>query len=282
MRVAVTGAAGKIGRHAVAALKRAGHSVVGFDLRPGLVEGARVAACDCTDFGAVMGALSGVDSMGGAFDAVVHMAGIPMPGLAADHTTFTANTVSTYNVFSACARLKIPRIAWGSSETIFGLPFATPPEAVPLDETSPDRPEWSYALSKKLGEEMAEHFVRWSPGLTIVSLRFSNVYDASDYAARAAIVANPMLRRGNLWSYVDARDAGEACRLALEADLSGHERLVIAADETVLDVPTRELLAAFFPDVPLRASLDGTRSLLSSRRAQERIGFRPVHGWRTP
>jgi nucleoside-diphosphate-sugar epimerase len=279
MRVAVTGSSGKIGRPAVAALVAAGHKVIGLDLRPEVVDGVRTVGCDCTDFGQVIGALSGVDTMARP-TAIVHLAGIPMPGLHTDQTIFAANTLSTYNVFSAAARLGIQRIVWGSSETILGLPFATPPAFVPLDETHPDRPEWSYALSKKLGETMAEEFCRWNRDLTIVSLRFSNVYAASDYAARGAIEADPRLRRSNLWGYVDARDAGEACRLAIEADLSGHERMIIAAADTVVGTPSADLLAQHFPDVPRHGAIAGHDSLLSSARARDRIGYVPRHSWR--
>ncbi len=38
-------------------------------------------------------------------DAVVHLAGIPAPGLAPDATTFQNNLMTTYNVFSAATML---------------------------------------------------------------------------------------------------------------------------------------------------------------------------------
>lgn len=279
MSVVVTGSAGKIGREAVAALKAAGHRVTGLDLKGGVIAGTRTIGCDCTDFGQVMGALSGVDTMKRP-DAIVHLAGIPMPGLAPDATIFEINTISTYNVFSAAVRLGIKRIAWGSSETILGLPFSTPPAFAPLDETHPDRPEWSYSLSKKLGEEMADQFVRWHPELTILSLRFSNVFDAADYEQRSSVEANPAARKVNLWGYVDARDAGEACRLAVEADLSGHHRMIVAAADTVVSMPSAELMARHFPEVPIQKPLQGNISLLSSDRAAELIGYRPRFSWR--
>jgi len=279
MLVAVTGSAGKIGREAVASLRAAGHGVIGLDLKAGVADGVRTVACDCTDFGQVMGALSGVDTMARP-KAIVHLAGIPMPGLAPDQVIFQANTVSTYNVFSAAARLGVGKVVWGSSETIHGLPFATPPAFAPVDESHPDRPEWSYSLSKKLGETMADEFCRWNSELAIVSLRFSNVYADADYAARAAIEANPAIRKGNLWGYVDARDAGEACRLAVEADLEGHQRLLIAAADTVVSTPTAELLATHFPDTPVRGALEGNASVLSSARAKSLIGYAPRHSWR--
>ena len=281
MRVAVTGSSGKIGRAAAAALRAAGHRIVGFDLAAGDIGGVRTVRVDCTDFGEVMGALSGADMVGGGFDAVVHLAGIPAPGLASDATIMASNSLSTYNIFSASARLGIMRIVWASSETLLGLPFTSPPAYVPLDEDAPALPNSSYALSKLTGETMADQFVRWHPGFSIVSLRFSNVYEASDYAQRAAIVARPDWRRLNLWGYVDARDCGEACRLAVEAAVTGHERLIIAAVDNLVGLPSADLMAAHFPGVPVKGGLEGDASLLSSDRARRLIGYAPRHGWKT-
>jgi len=278
MRVVVTGGSGKVGRAAVRALKAAGHRTVNFDIRPS-ADAGRYVAVDCGDFGAVMGALSGIDTVGGAPDAVVHLAGIPSPGLAVDHRTFEFNTLSTYNVFSACARLGVKRIVWASSETILGLPFTTPPAFAPLDEAHPDRPEWSYALAKHVGEAMAAQFVRWDPKLSITSLRFSNVFEAHDYGQVPQIQARPEARKVNLWGYVDARDAGEACRLAVENAAPGHEAMIIAAADSLMDTPSAELMESYFPDTPLR-EVEGTQSLLSSAKAGRLIGYEPRHSWR--
>lgn len=279
MYVIVTGSAGKLGRAAVAALRNAGHKVVGLDIQ-GPLDAAQSLRADCTDFGEVMGALSGIDITGRVPDAVVHLAGIPMPGLATDQRSFEVNTLSTYNVFSACARLGISRIVWASSETIFGLPFKEPPASVPLDESHADRPNWSYALSKQLGETMAENFCRWAPGLSIASLRFSNVYSLEDYGPLPAIQTKPAWRKMNLWAYVDADDAGEACRLAVEASFDGHQRLVIAADDTLMEIETSQLLADHFPGMTSTRPLMGHASLLSSDRAETVLGYRPRYSWR--
>jgi nucleoside-diphosphate-sugar epimerase len=279
LRVVVTGGSGKIGRAAMAALKTAGHRPVNFDAISS-PDGSRSVIADLADFGQTLGALSGVDTMGGVPEAVVHLAGIPSPGRAPDHHIFQNNLMSTYNVFSACKRLGIKRIVWASSETILGLPFAEPPAFAPLDETHPDRPEWSYSLSKHLGEVMADQFVRWSPDTSITSLRFSNVFESHEYGQLAAIQARPEMRKGNLWGYVDARDCGEACRLAVEAALPGHEALIIAAADSAVDTPSAELIARFYPGTPIKGELVGCQSLLSSAKAEKLIGYKPRYSWR--
>lgn len=274
MKIVVTGANGKIGREAVSALLAAGHRVTGWDITgPGTM-------VDCSDFGQVLGGLSGIDIHGGKPDAVLHLAGIPMPGRAPDHVIFENNTLSTYNVLSACHRLEINRVVWASSETLLGLPFTTPPDYVPLDEDHPDRPEWSYSLTKLLGEAMAEQFVRWNPEMSITSLRFSNVCSDEDYQQFRDNPAMVQARAANLWSYIDVRDAAQACRLALEADLSGHQVMIIAANDTIAPQATAELLRKRFPDVAIKTPPDGNSSLLNSARARELIGFEAQHSWR--
>ncbi|MBX9884290.1 MAG: NAD(P)-dependent oxidoreductase, partial [Novosphingobium sp.] len=169
---------------------------------------------------------------------------------------------------------------WASSETILGLPFAEPPRFAPIDETHPLLPNWSYALGKRLGETMAEEFARWHPAMGIVSLRFSNVYMPEDYAALPQIQADPASRKWNLWSYIDAEDAAQACRGALEAATTGHEAMIIAAADNLMGRPSRDLMAEHFPGVPLAEALAGEAALLSSARAEELIGFQPRVSWR--
>ena len=277
VRVLVTGSSGKLGVAAVRALKAAGHRVTGFDLKPS--SEVRTVIGNCADFGEILGAMAGVDTFG-APDALLHLAGIPMPGLATDQRTFDVNVSSTYNCFSAAARLGIHRIVWASSETILGLPFNAPPEFLPVDESHPDRPEWSYALAKQIGETMADAFVRWHPALSLVSLRFSNVFDAADYSQLGTIQADPRQRRMNLWSYVDAANAGDACVRALETNLNGHTRCIIAAPDTLMREPSAELVSTWFPEVRLASPLPGHQSLLSSTRAGQLLGWTPRSGWR--
>ena len=103
---------------------------------------------------------------------------------------------------------------------------------------------------------------------------------AEDYAALPQIQADPASRKWNLWSYIDAEDAAQACRCALEASTTGHEAMIIAAADNLIGRPSRDLMAEHFPGVPLAESLSGEAALLSSARACERIGFTARVSWR--
>ena len=247
MRIAVTGGSGKLGRTVVRTLREEGHEVVNLDQQGDRESVTRV---DLTDYGQVIDAIAGVDDRHAGVDAVVHLAAIPAPGIVSDVATFHNNMLSTFNVFQAARRLGITRIVYASSETVLGLPFDVPPPYIPVDEEYPARPESVYSLVKHLEEQMAIELVRWHPELSITALRFSNVMDPADYDAFPSFDADASLRKWNLWGYIDARDGAQAIEKALDAAPPGFDRFIIAAADTVMNRPSRELLAEVFPHVP--------------------------------
>lgn len=210
----------------------------------------------------------------------MHLAALPAPGLRPDAALFANNITATYNTFSAARLAGVRKIVWASSETLLGLPLATPPTYLPLDEESPLRPESSYSLSKALEEEVARQLCRWDPGLSVVGLRFSNVMEPQDYAAFPSFDADPAARRWNAWGYIDARDGAQAVRLALEHPATGAEVFVIAAADTVMSRSSSELAAEQFPGVPLVREVGRHETLLSIDKARRVLGYEPVHSWR--
>ncbi|MEU5566515.1 NAD-dependent epimerase/dehydratase family protein [Micromonospora musae] len=283
-RVVVTGATGKLGRAVVARLRDVGLDVLAVDRAAGRdprdVDGEFLLA-DLTDYGQVLEALlGGVDEHAGHVEAVVHLAAIPAPGLLPNATTFANNSAATYNVFAAARAAGIKRVVYASSETVLGLPFDTPPPYAPVDEEYAPRPESTYSLNKALEEEMARHFCRWDPELTILGLRFSNVMDVEDYARFPSFDADPQLRRWNLWGYIDARDGAQAVERALAYDRPGAEVFVIANADTVMSRSSADLMSEVYPQVEIRKELGEHETLLSIDKARRMLGYEPRHTWR--
>jgi nucleoside-diphosphate-sugar epimerase len=277
VKVAVTGGSGKAGRATIRDLLAHGYDVLNIDLRPSVESNspdspAPFLAADVTDFGQAFEALAGSD-------AVVHLAAIPSPVHATPDVVFRTNITSTHAVFAAAVRLGVRRVVWASSETTLGLPFDEPPDYAPIDEQHELRPESSYALSKVLGEEAARQFNRWS-GIPIVGLRFSNIMEPSDYERFPTFWDDPQLRRWNLWSYVDATDAAQSVRRALEAERTGAEVFIIAAADTVMRRSSRELMAQCFPDVPVRNGIGEYETLLAIDKARSLLAYEPQFTWR--
>lgn len=286
--VVVTGGSGKAGRAVIRELIAHGYAVMNVDLAPPSEPLCHFFKADLADFGQAVDALrraaGTIDrrrSPLGEASAVIHLAGIPAPSLAPDAVTFQNNLMSTYNIFSAATLFGLKRVVWASSETAYGLPLTrSPPRFAPVTEEHPLAPETGYALAKVLCEEMAREMHRWNPGTHFVELRISNIFEAADYAQIPSFWTDPTLRRWNLWSWVDARDVAQACRLALEAEIAGADHFTIAAADTLMQRPSRELMAEAFPGVPVRADLGEFETLLSIDKARRILGYRPAHSWR--
>jgi nucleoside-diphosphate-sugar epimerase len=274
MRVCVTGGSGRAGRAVVSDLLEHGHRVVSVDLVPPSVDlgAAVVLRADLTDYGQAVEVLADVDS-------VVHLANIPAPEIRTPAATFNANMAMNFNVFRAASQAGLARVVWASSETTLGLPFDVPPRYAPVDEDHYPVPTTTYALSKVASETIAGHIARWS-GIPFIALRFSNILGPADYQEFPSYWGDPAARKWNLWGYIDERDAAAACRLALEADISGSASFIIAAADTVMTRPSAELMREVFPGVPLTKDVQGTGTLLSIERAGQALGFAPQHSWR--
>ena len=290
MRILFTGGSGKAGRHVAPMLAEAGHRVLNADLVPlGHPKGGDLRV-DLTDSGQVYGALhslAGFDELTQEtpprFDAVVHFAALARILIAPDAETYRVNTLSTYNLLEAATRLGIPKVIFASSETTYGICFAQGerlPAYLPVDEEHPTIPEDAYAMSKVANEACAQGFQKRT-GADIYGLRISNVVEPDDYLRDfPAYIDDPSLRLRNIFGYIDVRDLGQMVLRCLETDGLGYAVFNVANDDTSVAPETPELIARYYPGVPLRKPLSGHDTLYSSARAQRLVGFDPRHGWR--
>lgn len=276
MRIAVTGSSGKLGRATVDRLRADGHQVIGFDLAG--VPGPGFTRVDLADYGQALDSMLGVTARHDGLDAIVHLAAIPVNGLVPDAATFENNLIVSFNVVHAAMRAGVRTIVTASSITAMGFPFDDAPAALPVDETLTEANN-TYGLGKVAEEAMWRQLVRWTPGFSITSLRFTNVVGPGEYGTFAR-ASDPGYRRDLLFSYVDARDGAAAVALALEHAGPGFEVYDVAAPDTGSAVPTAELCALHFPGVPLRPGLGEFETLVAVDKARERLGFVARHRWR--
>lgn len=291
MRIFFTGGSGKAGRHAVAYLLAQGHRVLNVDLVPLDLPGVDNLIADITDSGQMFNAMTsyaGFDEMEPGhgvprFDAVVHFAAVPRILINPDNETFRVNTIGTYNVIEAAAKLGIAKVVIASSETTYGICFAdgiADPDFLPLDEDYDVNPVDSYALSKVVNERTARAFAKRF-GIDIYALRIGNVVEPHEYKRDfPRYFADPGLRRRNFFCYIDARDLGQIVDLCLAKDGLGYQVFNAGNDENGMNLDNAELLARFFPNVPVTRALSPREALYSNCKIREVLGFREAHSWR--
>ncbi|QTL02022.1 NAD-dependent epimerase/dehydratase family protein [Aquabacter sp. L1I39] len=233
MTILLTGGAGFIGTHVLAALLRNGHEVRVLDsLRADVHRsgdwrppaGVAFFRGDVRNPALVMEALEGVD-------AVVHLAAKVGLGVSLDDMPDYAGTndTGTAILLAAMARRNVPRLVLASSMVVYGegqadcaehgavTPAPRRPEdlaagrfeprcphcARPLahrlvDEATPFDPRNAYATSKMAQELYAANWARMTQG-SVAALRYHNVYGPgmpqdTPYAGVASLFASALLK----------------------------------------------------------------------------------------
>lgn len=286
MRIVVTGGSGRLGQYVIRELFTHAHGVLSLD-----VVKPRECLCptqvvDLQKFEVLAAHFKGAD-------AVVHLARMRFPYTetgfdpvkqqwqfsdpGGDADRFKQNVALTSNVLAAAEACGVGRVVCGSSLAVYGLYYPTRPQLpdyLPVDEDHPRRPQDPYGLTKIVGEQLCDALT-WRTGAQVASLRFSGVYTEAHRSMLLERKRDPLIRgTGALWSYVDARDAARACRLALEKEFAGHQAFNISARATSMIAPTRELIAKHLPAVTdLRSGLEGSNSGYSVAKAREVLGF---------
>jgi nucleoside-diphosphate-sugar epimerase len=174
------------------------------------------------------------------------------------------------------------KVIIASSETTYGVCFSdgvVDPKVLPLEEDYDIDPMDSYGMSKKVNEVTARSFQRRF-GADVYALRIGNVVEPHEYATLFPPLASvPGLRRRITFSYIDARDLGQIVDLCLKKDGLGWQVFNAANDQNAVPQGNSELLARFFPNVPLSRPVGEREGLLSNRKIREVLGFKEQHPW---
>jgi len=174
MNILVTGGAGFIGSHLVDHLIEMNHSVIVVDnLSTGniknlskVINKIKFIRCDLSE---------NTELWEREFlniEYVFHLAALAdiVPSIQNPCAYFKSNVISTLNVIEAARKYGVRKIVYGASSSCYGIP-----DLYPTSETAEINPQYPYALTKRLGEELLMH---WGSlyKIPVISLRFFNVY----------------------------------------------------------------------------------------------------------
>ncbi len=175
MKILVTGGAGFIGSHLVDLLLKEGHDVTVIDnFSTGRMENLTQQK-DNKSLTVIEADVSDLDKIIPYFDAVdtvFHLAALAdiVPSIENPVQYYKANVSGTLCVVEASRLRGVKKLIYVASSSCYGIP-----EAYPTPEMSKASPQYPYALTKYLGEQIALHWGK-TYKLPVVSLRLFNVY----------------------------------------------------------------------------------------------------------
>jgi len=291
MRVVVTGGSGRLGRSVVRELVEHGHVVMNADRHPFVGDpSARFMPVDLMEMGQAVGALAAHEA-----EAVVHLAAFAEPQFYPEEVTFRNNVLTTFHVLQAAATLGVNRVVYAGSPNVNG--WGGPgwrPQYLPVDEEHPPAVWHAYNLSKLLGEQIGAMFHRQTAGrLKTISVRPCYVVAPEEWSGRVPAQGggtvkdrlDDIQRSGpTLFNYVDARDAAQVFRLALEHldELPGGEIFYAGAPDALAREPLCDLIPRLYPGTEaMAAGLTGTTPAVSIEKARRVLGYQPRYSWRT-
>jgi UDP-glucose 4-epimerase len=175
MKALVTGGCGFIGSHLTEMLLEMGHVVVVVDnLACGRLDNI-ASVKDHPRLECVFADIRDLSSISNSFkdvDWVFHLAGLAdiVPSIEQPVDYFEVNVSGTLNVLQSALNSGVKRVIYAASSSSYGIP-----NEFPTPESSPIKPQYPYALTKYMGEELVLHWAH-TYKLPAISLRLFNVY----------------------------------------------------------------------------------------------------------
>ncbi|MDC0533559.1 NAD-dependent epimerase/dehydratase family protein [Candidatus Pelagibacter sp.] len=173
MKIIITGGAGFIGSHLAEYYSKLNYEIVILDnfstgRRENLdhiKEKIKLIECDISINGEWVKHFKNTDY-------VFHLAALAdiVPSIKNPINYFNSNVQGTFNIINLCKDNNIKKIIYTASSSCYGIP-----KKYPTKETSEIDPQYPYALTKRLGEEIILHY-SYIYNLDVVSLRLFNVY----------------------------------------------------------------------------------------------------------
>jgi len=290
MRTIVTGGAGFIGSHVVERLLADGHEVTVLDnFATGRPENLahlatnprlRVQRLDVADVEAITPHLAGAEW-------VFHLAALAdiVPSIQRPLDYFRANVDGTASVLEAARVASVRRFLYTASSSCYGIP-----DVYPTPETAEIRPQYPYALTKWLGEQLTLHWAQVYK-LPCVALRLFNVYGprartSGTYGAvfgvflAQKLAGRPMTVVGDgtqTRDFTFVTDVAEAFVRAAESDVCG-EVMNVGSGDTYSVNRLVELLGGPVTHVPKRPG-EPDCTFADIRKIRRLLGWEPRVGF---
>jgi nucleoside-diphosphate-sugar epimerase len=278
MRVLLTGTSGRIGHYVCGVLAEAGFEIRAVDRRYRAGLPVRLEVADLLDREGCYRLLEGMD-------AVVHLANYPSADAADAQRLMSDNLTMNMNVFQACSEMGVKQVVFASTiQTVTGDRRFRPdgPQErsglayLPMDGNLPPNPGNAYALSKVLSEEMLRFFAGRG-SFNAVALRLPWVVAAGSPSPRQ----QPTIRIGEHhlldegFTYLPVADCARLVEAVLRRAPGGFRTFQPSARRPWHAAPIPELVARFYPDVPLKRPVEELEGLCDNSGITDETGWEP-------
>tara|TARA_B110000483_G_scaffold237088_1_gene311287 strand:- start:6030 stop:7013 length:984 start_codon:yes stop_codon:yes gene_type:complete len=173
MKIIITGGAGFIGSHLAEFLVNKGHKIIIIDnLSTGRLNNIKSFKNKIKFVKADISKLGKWTENFKNTKVVFHLAALAdiVPSIQNPKKYFDSNVVGTENITFASIKHKVKKIIYSASSSCYGIP-----KEYPTSETESIKPQYPYALTKNLGEQILMHYAKVY-GIHVTSLRLFNVY----------------------------------------------------------------------------------------------------------
>ena len=92
-------------------------------------------------------------------------------------------------------------------------------------------------------------------------------------------LADPSVRRRNVFAYIDVRDLAQMVERCLSVDGLGYQIFNVSNDDHSVDVASAALIDTYYQGVPADG-IEPRKTFYSNEKAKKMLGFQPEHSWR--
>ena len=173
MKIIITGGAGFIGSHLAENLIKKKHEVIIIDnLSTGRLENIKKIKKKLKFINADISKNGSWNKYFKNTKVVFHLAALAdiVPSIKDPKKYFQSNVVGTENIASVAIKYKVKKIIYSASSSCYGVP-----NKYPTSETESIKPQYPYAMTKNLGEQILMHYAKIY-GIQVTSMRLFNVY----------------------------------------------------------------------------------------------------------